>query len=219
LSTSYFPSQGEQFLRWTQNITAYVQAEAKRMKADTSALRPIQSLCKKYQAAIAKASAPNHGSIDIQERNTIRKALETAIRDFLKANLLHNPEVSDEDRLTMGIPIYSKKPAPAPVPASFPVVEIDTSHTRQLTLRLRNAETGKRAKPKGALGAELRWHVGDAPPESVENFSRSMMVTHGSHTFSFDHEQRGKPLYFCLRWQNTRGQNGPWTEIISAVVA
>jgi hypothetical protein len=30
--------------------------------------------------------------------------------------------------------------------------------------------------------------------------------------------QRGKTVYFALRWENTRGEKGPWSEIMSAII-
>ncbi|MDR1724124.1 MAG: hypothetical protein LBR84_09345 [Tannerella sp.] len=37
-------------------------------------------------------------------------------------------------------------------------------------------------------------------------------------TFTFTGEQRGQCFYFALRWKNTRGDKGPWSEIGSAVI-
>jgi hypothetical protein len=34
----------------------------------------------------------------------------------------------------------------------------------------------------------------------------------------FDPEDVGKVVYFALRWINTRGQAGPWSQIYNAVV-
>jgi hypothetical protein len=31
-------------------------------------------------------------------------------------------------------------------------------------------------------------------------------------------EDRGKKLYFALRWENTRGEKGPWSEIHSTII-
>jgi hypothetical protein len=29
---------------------------------------------------------------------------------------------------------------------------------------------------------------------------------------------RGKTVYFCLCWENNRGEKGPWSEIVFAVI-
>ena len=37
-------------------------------------------------------------------------------------------------------------------------------------------------------------------------------------TLNFQGHERGKTVYFCLRWENTVGEKGPWGEIYSAIV-
>ncbi|MDR1156180.1 MAG: hypothetical protein LBL04_15855 [Bacteroidales bacterium] len=45
----------------------------------------------------------------------------------------------------------------------------------------------------------------------------SVFATRSPHTFQFD-LSAGKCFYCCLRWENTRGEKGPWSEIMSAIV-
>ncbi|MDR2362267.1 MAG: hypothetical protein LBD91_06005 [Prevotellaceae bacterium] len=33
-----------------------------------------------------------------------------------------------------------------------------------------------------------------------------------------DGQHCGKTVYFALRWENTRGEKGPWSDIMSATV-
>jgi hypothetical protein len=34
----------------------------------------------------------------------------------------------------------------------------------------------------------------------------------------FENDQRGKTVYFALRWENTRGEKGPWSAIQIAII-
>jgi hypothetical protein len=34
----------------------------------------------------------------------------------------------------------------------------------------------------------------------------------------FDEADRGKIVWFAVRWENTRGQKGPWSEIFFAII-
>jgi hypothetical protein len=43
-------------------------------------------------------------------------------------------------------------------------------------------------------------------------------ATRTSLTLEFDEPDRGKTVYFCLRWENTRGQKGPWSPIQKAII-
>ena len=39
------------------------------------------------------------------------------------------------------------------------------------------------------------------------------------HTLDYDFSERYHAAWYALRWVNTRGEKGPWSEIISAVIA
>ncbi|MDR0743629.1 MAG: hypothetical protein LBF05_04640, partial [Tannerella sp.] len=67
-------------------------------------------------------------------------------------------------------------------------------------------------------GVEIRWAILSAPPGSIDELIHSSFVIHTPFTLTFDESERGKKVYFILRWENTRGQKGPWSEIVSAVI-
>jgi hypothetical protein len=60
---------------------------------------------------------------------------------------------------------------------------------------------------------ELIWSLGDPAPARWEDFVHSAFDTHTPLTLSFENDQRGQTLYFALRWENTRGEKGPWSNI------
>jgi hypothetical protein len=37
-------------------------------------------------------------------------------------------------------------------------------------------------------------------------------------TVAYDLSDRGKIVYAIARWENTRGEKGPWSPVISAVI-
>jgi hypothetical protein len=44
------------------------------------------------------------------------------------------------------------------------------------------------------------------------------MASRTPHTLQFTEEDRGKTVYIALRWQNERGNTGPWSDIKSTVI-
>jgi hypothetical protein len=74
------------------------------------------------------------------------------------------------------------------------------------------------AKPYGVRGAEIRWAILPAPPTSQDDLVHSEFDTRTPYIFQFDIPQAGKTLYVCARWENTTGQKGPWSEIVSAII-
>jgi hypothetical protein len=68
-------------------------------------------------------------------------------------------------------------------------------------------------KPKGVHGAELKWAILDHRPTHISELIESSFLTKSPFDFEFGEEDRGKIFYFCIRWENTRGEKGPWSEI------
>jgi hypothetical protein len=74
---------------------------------------------------------------------------------------------------------------------------------RQVTIHFWDSGTKKRGKPEGVHGAEIRWAVLDHVPASVDDLVNSDFDTAAPFTLVLDEIQRGRRLYFCLRWEST----------------
>ncbi len=74
------------------------------------------------------------------------------------------------------------------------------------------------AKPPGVRGAQLWRKIGDPAPvneselEFVSEFTRARM------TLDYQMSQGGQTVYYQARWVSTRGDTGPWGELVSATV-
>jgi hypothetical protein len=87
-----------------------------------------------------------------------------------------------------------------------------------LRIAYHDSETGKKAKRKDIHGCEIRTAILATPPQSAEEIQHSEFSTRTPYTLESDLSLRGKTVYFCLRWENTLGKKGPWSEILSAVI-
>jgi hypothetical protein len=132
-----------------------------------------------------------------------------------------SPLVTDDDLLAMGLPTrHSGGNTPAPVPASHPAAEIDSSELRRLSIHFyEDRGAHRKAKPRGVHGAEIRWTVRDTSGEvHLKDLIHSSFDTHTPVIFDFEDEQRGKVFYFALRWENTRGDKGPFGPVENAII-
>ncbi len=79
-----------------------------------------------------------------------------------------------------------------------------------------------RARPKGVLGAEV-WvklvDAGQPAPTDPAVLSFLTLTTRPTVRTEFKAMDGGKTAVYMLRWVNTRGEKGPWSEICSATVA
>ena len=117
------------------------------------------------------------------------------------------------------MPIHKTTHTPAPIADTYPDYDVNTGTIRRLTVHFYDQGQKKsKAKPEGQHGAEIRWAILGSPPTKIDDLVHSSFDTRTPFTLQFDEDQRGKTVYFCLCWENTRGEKGPWSEIVSAII-
>ncbi|MDR0525976.1 MAG: hypothetical protein LBG90_08935 [Spirochaetaceae bacterium] len=218
MANDYIPSSDSAFLEWAKTLIGYVQPKLQSFNIPAEAFPPLQAELTAYSAAFSAAQNPNRGKVDVLNKNEARDALKGNLRTFVKAYLAYNPALSDADKEKMGLPLHNNPRTPAPVPASVPELEVDTSVIRHIAVHFRDAGSDRRGKPPHVHGAELRWAILDRPPQSVEDLVKSVFDTASPYTFAFDEADRGKAVYFCPCWENGKGEKGPYGEIVKAII-
>jgi hypothetical protein len=118
----------------------------------------------------------------------------------------------------MGITIRDTTRTPVKAPTTCPEFMIDTVVIRCLSILFWELGSKSKAKPHGVHGAEIRWAILDHAPVSVEELIHSNFDTSSPFKLTFDESERGKAVYICLRWESTRGEKGPWSEIVMAII-
>jgi hypothetical protein len=198
---------------------AYLNANMSRLGITSVKIAPLQTLVNQFQMAQAKAELPNAGKTDRLVRRERAEEASKGARSFVNANLRYNELVTDEDRMQFGLTIPDKELTPEGEINTMPVIDlIDTTIIRRVGMGFKDMHGKSRAKPRNVHGAEIRWAILDAAPLSVDELIHSEFSTRSHHTITFDESLRGKTIRFCLRWENNRGQKGPWSEIYSAII-
>jgi hypothetical protein len=149
-----------------------------------------------------------------EARNVYQPQLSKLI-DMLKSD----PVVTPSDLEAMGI-VTGKGGGSIHHPAitTRPDFDVDSSMIRRLKVVYRDQGAKSRAKPHGVHGVEIRWMILDAPPQDISELTNSSFSTRPPFTLEFTEHERGKTVWFCLRWESTTGEKGPWSEIVSAII-
>jgi hypothetical protein len=151
-------------------------------------------------------------------KDDARDAAKRAMRDFANTSIRYNRLMEPADKLVYGIHDAEYTSTPVRAPRSYPEAEADTSIIRQITIRFWDSVTKKRGKPHGVHGAEIRWAFLDHNPVSENELVNSDFETASPLTLKFDESDRGRRLYFCLRWESTTNLKGPFGEFYSVVI-
>jgi hypothetical protein len=173
MSSDYIPHQDGAFLEWAITLLEYASPKVAAFNIPDGVLPPIRTQLDAYEAAFKAVLSPNHGKVDVLNKNEAKEALTHSVRAFVRGYLTYNPAVSDADKESMGLPLHDNTRTPAPVPSTIPELELDSSVIRQITVQFKDAGGGKRGKPEHVHGVELRWESLDAAPSSVDGLKNS----------------------------------------------
>ena len=216
----YIPYADNAFHSWQDNLIANVAPRAEELRIPADTVEAVQVLQTRWDTAFAIANAlTTRTKGAVHEKQEARKAYEATLRKFVKSYLTYNPLLSDKDRDDMGLPVHKTSRTPAPVAAEPPDCDTDTSVAGQVTFYYYPKGGGwSSAKPDGQRGAELAWAILDAPTIEWSDLVHSASDTHTPLILRFEGHDRGKVLYYALRWENTRGLKGPWSIIQSTII-
>jgi len=148
-----------------------------------------------------------------------QKALDPVFRQLYSGFIKNSPLVTDGDLAGMELPKRSRNVhTPSPTPSSIPGVIVNLPSPGVVKIHFHNPETGRRAKPASVHGAEIIWAILPEPSADWSQLIQSSFSISSPLTLSFKGEERGKRLYFAIRWQNTRGIKGPLSEIRDVII-
>jgi hypothetical protein len=155
-------------------------------------------------------------------KNATRKTYEPIVRQVV-AMLKFNPNVTDADLELLGIAErrIGKRSQRIPAPTDVPDFRIEQAIGHRLIIHFHAHGKQRKssvAKPHGVHGAEIVSALLDVAPSSHDSLIKSSFCITSPYTFTFDLSDAGKTLYTAIRWENSRGEKGPWSDIQSAIV-
>jgi hypothetical protein len=218
-STHNIPTTDEAFNEKQVLVATQVIANASAWKINQDYLNnvivPAKTLWEtKYAAWLQPESRT---PIATAQKNDAKDAYLVVFRPLV-AGLLSNPYITQQALDTMGLRHPSVNHTPVSIPVGFPQARTDNSVPRRITLNFIDSITGKRAKPHGVSGAVVRYDVLEEAPIDINDLKLSLLDTASPCHLDFSEAQRDHRLYYCLAWQNTRGEKGPWSEIMSVII-
>jgi hypothetical protein len=166
-----------------------------------------------------------HTPEDTLAKNNRKEAAKALIRPFVN-QYLRFPPVTDEDRLAMGIPNRDTKPSRVPAPTSQAEADLAFPGIHLLEL-LKIRKVGNLSDdPRSDYGVSIhigivdavhgKWRI-TAPPATGEDMPYTVFTREKKLLLDLDGES-GKTVYLCLRYENSKGEAGPFGPILHAVI-
>jgi hypothetical protein len=215
---SYFPTVEGEFVEWSGNLIAVSKENAAEWGLPADQLAELEAEHGVYKALYEKCRTASYTKLDMQAKIEKRKALVKREEVFVRNNLQNNDRMTDNGRAKLRIPIHDTTPTPRPAPDTIPEVEAQMPAPRTLRFRFRAEHAKRWGKPPHVHGLELLWVIADKAPARIEELLHSAFATRSPLEMTFDEDQRGKRLWFAVRWENGAAQKGKWSGIFSAII-
>jgi hypothetical protein len=215
----YMPNNALAFLNFVKNLMRYATANCSRWGISQATLNDLQLLVDAYEAAVEVSENPEtRTSASIMRRNERRADLEKKLRPFIQGQLEYNELVTDDDLIAMGLPVHDRTPTKHPAPHSRPALEVTPTNNREHTVRAANQLTGKDTKPADAYGVRYVSDIRDTPPLNADDLRHSVFSRKTTRVYEYSEENRGKTAYYASCYENSKGDTGPWSDIVSAII-
>jgi hypothetical protein len=75
-----------------------------------------------------------------------------------------------------------------------------------------------KAKPDGVMGCEIWVKVGKQQPTDPSQLQFLGTDTRTPYVAEYGGGEAGKAAHYMLRWVNTKGEQGPWSQTVSATI-
>jgi hypothetical protein len=215
----YIPSGDADFDVWQHNFINNLSASKTALgltDADLTALTATQGNWTSAYTAHTAVKATADGAM--QAKREARDTFESALRGMAKRVQGHTG-TTDRHRAELGLNVQGGTRTSAGVPETRPVVQIDTGQRLRHTISFSDESTpNSRAKPAGAMGCEIWSKIGDPAPADPGQLHFLGLDTSTPYMVQFGGEDAGKTAYYMLRWVNTKGEQGPWSQTASATI-
>ena len=197
----------------------YVSANAAALKADPDDVTALTTAVTTWKTAYpahtaAHSAATGARNVKDQSRADVEAVARPLIQQFQASTT-----VTDAQRSAMNINIHATTRTPAAVPTTRPIVTVGTSQRLQHVITYRDEASVGRGRPAGVQSCEIWSKVGGPAPTDFSQMAFVDNSTKSPYKVQYNGAQAGQTVYFWLRWVNTRGEKGPWSEPVSATIA
>ncbi|WP_432671336.1 hypothetical protein [Flavobacterium sp. SM2513] len=210
-----FPSKDIELNGYFEEAVPLLLKDSKRLNVSTIHQDTVSVLHEVWNGIFPLSQSKNSKTPTVIENKDIAKENLKAEMRLIFADIPQSA-LTIEDRNVLNIAAPSTSKTPAPVPVTRPVGQVNTSNRWEHEITCSN-ESGGHGKPKGVRGCQI-WSKEDTPITNFDELTFVATVSKSPYIHRFPVSKSGKLMYYLLRWENTRGEVGPWSTAVSATV-
>jgi hypothetical protein len=215
----YIPRPDAEFNTWQDNLISTLNANPADFNLTAADIAPLTTAQTAWTNAYSGHVAAQATADAAQKtKQSARGDFESVLRSLVR-RIQGDSATTDTHRAQLNISLRETPRTPTGVPDTRPVAQIDTSHRLRHGLTFTDETTpNSRAKPSNSLGAEIWVKIGDPAPTDPSEFKFLGLDTQSPYVAEYTGADAGKTAYYMLRWVNSKGEPGPWSQMVSATI-
>ncbi len=218
--TKAFPRREPDYVLVVKAVIAYIIANLARLgltaAQQTALTNALNTFLTDYGKTSVKATRTQQ---DTATKNASKAVLTNLIRTTLSG--VADDKLTPADRINLNI-LEPATRTPSTPPTTKPVLQLDgNSRLLQTASFSDEAANGKRGNPPGVRACQLfvaLIPVGAPVPTDPKAYRYLATDTSTPYVATFEAADAGKIACYIGRWENERGQTGPWSDPVSAAI-
>jgi len=225
-SKNFIPRNENQFSEFLCNLLMYVDQNATKWKhIPADRITILSNLNDAFSDLLNSTSGPRNAAQNLARREAQAEATKE-LRGFVNQYLRFAP-VTNVDRVEMGIPNRDTIPTTIP-PPTIPVTGVLSFPSIGLVEMREIRAQGDKSDVRAKHGVRIYYGIMGEPsetnkfriaerPKTGDDLPHSVFTRRSRQRFDFASE-RGREVFFCMRFENSKGEVGPWGKIISGFI-
>lgn len=190
-----------------------------QFKWDEDQVGEVLVAIKAFLTAHAAYRADNSTANRIAKDAAMKNA-KRAMRAFANSSVRYNPNMRDADKKALGVPVRDPINTIIQAPATRAMIgELKALGGFRIEIRFHDEETpARKALPYGCNGCLLNYVYGDEPVTDYDALIKTELMTRSPYPLNLNPDSGHKYLSCATRWQNNRGELGPWSDIVTVFI-
>jgi hypothetical protein len=216
----YIPPRDADLDMWAANFSTLITAAPATYGLTSADATTIAAAVLTWHTDYLLVTSPTTKTATaVQNKNAARVSMLATIRPYAQAISL-NAGVSTGAKIALGVNPRTSTPTPITAPTTSPVLTAQSTSTAGTIIRYRDATASPsvKAKPYGVVQVQLYGLASTTPITDPDDLDFQFATTKSPIIVPMAGDA-GKTVYFAGRWITKTGLLGPWSSIISYVVA
>jgi hypothetical protein len=232
--SNWLPGRRENQLAMAKNWLTVLGTQAPTWNVPSTEVTELQTLTNAAAVALAAAQSSERTPVVTANCKAAFDALIEKMR-FIKGHYFLSPPLVDADYISLELQPKDTTRSPVPPPTAQAEADITRPGVHLLELHLRpvsgsppdphRSDYGYRIYygilPPGGASVELATGAKRElikAPASGDDLPHSKFTRRKKELFDFAQEDSGKTAYFCIRYENAKGESGPWGPMFSSII-